>query len=277
MEQNSCKSSPRTLNSKLDMENASGDTANNVCQSTMTSTSQTSDTVYVLPMALSKSIPRLYKTELAPVDLRFGVVREETYRITLAQANKKVIREAIVKASKAEASVCFIVKRPGCVLCQEQGKALTQLVSEFRDNQVTAWAVIKEINVDNEGLLALYQKYFRFPFFRDPNLALYSALGDRRVGIVPNPITIIKRYLEIRKRLKKKGIEGNIIGKGEGMVLGGIIVFDRKGNIRYACQEEFTKELPVDHIRKALKLIVEESNIKRRSRSCVSELDAPSE
>jgi hypothetical protein len=76
--------------------------------------------------------------------------------------------------------------------------------------------------LDAEGLLSLYQQCFRFPFFRDSKLALYSALGDRKVvlGIVPNPFKIVKRYMEIRKRLvKDKGIEGNIIGEGEGMIL----------------------------------------------------------
>ncbi len=61
------------------------------------------------------------------------------------------------------------------------------------------------------------------------------------------------------------------------MILGGIIVFDRKGNIRYAYQEEFTRELPVDHIRKALRQIVEEGNMKHCSRSCVSEQHVQSE
>jgi len=67
-----------------------------------------------LPKSLAKTLPRLYKTELIPVDLRFNVVREESYRMNLARANKKVIREAIVRnAPKAQASICFVVKRPG--------------------------------------------------------------------------------------------------------------------------------------------------------------------
>lgn len=143
-------------------------------------------------------------------------------------------------------------------------------MSEFADNQVAAWAVIKEIDVDNEGLLTFYQKYFRFPFFRDQRLALYSALGDRRVGIVPNPIKIIKRYREIRKRLKQKNMEGNMLGKGEGMILGGIIIFDRRGNIRYAHQEQFSRELPVDKIRAALRLVVEEGHNRRNESACSS-------
>lgn len=221
----------------------------------------------VLPRVLSRCLPRLYRTELVPLDLRFGLVREEDYRVTLGQANHKVIRQAIVKGPKARASVCFVVKRPGCVLCHEQGRAISQLLTEFPDNQVAAWAVVKEINVDNPGLLTLYQKYFNFPFFRDPNLSLYSALGNRRVGIVKNPIRIIQRYIEVRRRLQSKGIKGNIVGNGEGMTLGGILVFDRKGNIRYAYQEQFTREVPIDQIRNALRQVIDESHTSKSS-SC---------
>lgn len=262
---------------RLDCESSeSKDDCHKSIRTNTASTVQSYDDGLVLPRALSRCLPRLYRTELQPLDLRFGIVREEDHRVTLQQANHKVIRQAIVKGPKARASVCFVVKRPGCVLCHEQGRAISQLLAEFPENQVAAWAVIKEIHVDDEGLLTLYQKYFNFPFFRDPNLALYSALGNRRVGFVKNPIRIIQRYLEVRKRLHKKGIKGNIIGKGEGMTLGGILVFDRKGNIRYAYQEEFTREAPIDQIRNALRLVIEENLAKRTSKSSACDFNASS-
>jgi AhpC/TSA antioxidant enzyme len=191
---------------------------------------------------------------LRPLDLSFGTVRERDTQTNLLRASQTVIRQAVVKAPKAKATVCFVVKRPGCVLCYEQGAALSSLISEFADHQVGGWAVVKEINVDNDGLLNLYQTYFRFPFFRDERLALYSALGDRRVGLIHNPF----KFLNMRKRLDKKGIKGNMIGKGEGMILGGVLVFNRNGHIRYAYQEQFTRELPIDEIRAAIHQVVNE-------------------
>lgn len=206
-----------------------------------------------IPECFSRCIPRIYKAPLRPLDLRFGFVRETGRSTNVLRASRQVIREAHVNSPQAKASVCFVVKRPGCVLCFEQGAALSELMNEFAENSVAAWAVVKEINTDNEGLLSLYQNYFRFPFFRDEQLALYSALGDRRI---PSLFKIARRYFGAKKRLKTKGIEGSMIGKGEGMILGGVVIFDRNGCVQYVHQEKFAKELPVDEIRAALRSLV---------------------
>jgi hypothetical protein len=72
------------------------------------------DALFVLPKSVAKAVPRLYKTALAPLDLSFDHVREEPYRVTMNQASRQVIRQAAVKKSgKAQASICFVVKRPG--------------------------------------------------------------------------------------------------------------------------------------------------------------------
>ena len=47
-------------------------------------------------------------------------------------------------------------------------------------------------------------------------------------------------------RLAEKGLEGNL--KGEGMVQGGIIIFDKDGKAQYAYKEETGSPLPIDDI-----------------------------
>ncbi len=51
-------------------------------------------------------------------------------------------------------------------------------------------------------------------------------------------------------RLKEKGLEGNL--KGEGLVQGGIIIFGKDGEAKYAYREETGSPLPVDEILSAL-------------------------
>lgn len=45
------------------------------------------------------------------------------------------------------------------------------------------------------------------------------------------------------ERLKEKEIEGNMVG--EGLTLGGIVLFDKKGVAKFAYVEETGNDLPV--------------------------------
>mmetsp|Transcript_62819 Transcript_62819/g.152934 ORF Transcript_62819/g.152934 Transcript_62819/m.152934 type:complete len:288 (+) Transcript_62819:86-949(+) len=207
-----------------------------------------------IPLDVEKRKPQLYKkTKLVPLDLLFSCVNEKEERVGIQGAHEIALKSQVVNArTSAQASVLFVVKRPGCILCHEQGHDLKQLIKEFPAESVGAFGCVKEINVDNEGLLSLYQNHFRFPFFRDTNWNIYKVLGHRRVSIP----TALWRYRSAKTRWERKGLRGNMVGSGEGMVLGGVMVFDRKGQLQYAYKEEFGMELPVDEIRTAIQTII---------------------
>jgi len=203
---------------------------------------------------VEKRTSQLYKkTKLVPLDLHFSCVNEKDESVDIKGAHKIALKSQVINAqTSAQASILFVVKRPGCILCHEQGHDLRQLIKEFPAESVGAFGCVKEINVDNEGLLSLYQNHFRFPFFRDTNWNIYKVLGHRRVSIP----TALWRYRSAKTRWERKGLRGNMVGSGEGMVLGGVMVFDRKGQLQYAYKEEFGMELPVDEIRTAIQTII---------------------
>ena len=204
-----------------------------------------------IPESLLKSIPKLYKERVTPVDLSFNTVREENYNMSIHKANRKAFKESSIVTGngKANASICFVVRKPGCIICHEQGMILTELVESFSENQVAAWAVVKEINVDNEGLLSLYQNYFNFPFFLDSKMKLYKALGLRKLNL----FKALKIGKLTKKRILNRGIQGTFFTKGEGLILGGVIIFDSKGEIKYAFEEKSGgQELPIQRIKDAL-------------------------
>jgi len=99
--------------------------------------------------------------------------------------------------------------------------------------------------VDDSGLVEFHRDYFPYPLYRDQSYIFYRALGDRKlmVSFLLNPFLIFHVAFDAWQRLTKKKISGNI--KGEGIVQGGIILFDRSGTPVAMYQEETGTDLPV--------------------------------
>ena len=115
------------------------------------------------------------------------------------------------------------------------------------------FGVVKEIGVDDEGLATFYKDYFPFQLYRDDDLVFYNEFfGKRKLRLTTwNPFKLYSGYKEMSTRLKKKNLEGNMVG--EGMIQGGIIIFDKNGNARYAYEEETGSEIPMEDIVAALR------------------------
>lgn len=155
-------------------------------------------------------------------------------------------------------SVCFVVRRPGWVLCREQGKQLMDLAAQ-EDKPLDGFGIfgtIKETAVDDEGLVEFYEKSFTFPIYKDENLTFYEFFGKKKLGLNSyNPLRLYRGYKKMMKRINAKGLSGNLVG--EGMVQGGIIVFDKNGQPKFAYEEDTGKEVPVEDLLLAVKAVKE--------------------
>lgn len=121
------------------------------------------------------------------------------------------------------------------------------------------WGTVKEVGVDDEGLLEFYQNFFTYPLYRDTELQIFKAFGSRKIGLTTwNPIRLWKGYKEMGKRLKDKQIEGNLIG--EGMIMGGVLVFDARGELKYAYEEDIGEPFELADIRAAVTAVVLKNN-----------------
>ena len=90
--------------------------------------------------------------------------------------------------------------------------------------------------------------------FKPRRTTFYAALGSRKLALKSwNPIKILKGLRKVNRRLKKKNISGNL--KGEGLIQGGIILFDKNGKARYAYREETGSEVPIQDVIAAVKMI----------------------
>mmetsp|Transcript_47721 Transcript_47721/g.57781 ORF Transcript_47721/g.57781 Transcript_47721/m.57781 type:complete len:141 (+) Transcript_47721:411-833(+) len=119
------------------------------------------------------------------------------------------------------------------------------------------FGVIKEIGVDDEGLMDFSKNHFSsFDLYLDEQLSFYKALGERKMGfstllsLMMSPLSAWRAMKDIGERQKRKGIENNF--KGEGALKGGVIVFDAEGRPRYAYLEETGDELPKEDILAAI-------------------------
>jgi AhpC/TSA antioxidant enzyme len=208
------------------------------------------------------SLPDLYSTPMKLLSIDTVPVENNPLQV-IVKENKDIsttFREAAAIHTK-DASIVFVVRRPGCVLCREHGQQLTKWFDTQCDaNKVSMWGIIKEIGVDDVGLSEFYHQYFTFPLYRDVNLALYQAFGNRRIGLSTwNPFKLYKGYQELTQRIAEKpGLAGNL--KGEGMIQGGILILDKAGDVKYVYEEDIGNEFSLDDIQAALNDVLTKSS-----------------
>jgi len=219
---------------------------------------------------------RLYRIPLVPIDCRFGVIREDKLARDALKATIKMQR----RIQAATMTVVFCIRRPGCGSCRDHGQQLVTLVEELNTNEqkmlldansshggsnrkqskqrrsegqkVALVGVTKHgEGVDDSAMLNFYQTYFgRYPLFKDQHWKTYKALGGRKISYV----NFALRRPKMKRRYTKMNIE-NVFFGGDIWTQGGVLVFDRSGELRHVQYEEYGKRLNVDEIRTALQQI----------------------
>ena len=167
------------------------------------------------------------------------------------------LHEVVHKFTGEIGSLCFVVRRPGWFFCREQALTLSVLAAHFGEyiQEIPIFGVVKETGVDDAGLAEFAKEYFPFPLYRDQDFALYRALGNRTApaSYIRNPFFAFHVVITAWHRLAKKQIGGNM--KGEGIVQGGIIIFNKRGSPIAMYQEETGLDLPVVDLVNALETI----------------------
>lgn len=149
------------------------------------------------------------------------------------------------------------------MLCREEGLDLSQFYAANTDihQNFNLIAVVKEIGIDDVGLSDFYLDYFTHPLYHDEQRYIYDYLGNRQIKLSTwNPLRWISYLRQMSSRHKSKTtsqgikLQGNM--KGEGLIQGGVILFDSKGVPKYAYREETGDELPIDDIKQAAMTIL---------------------
>ena len=110
------------------------------------------------------------------------------------------------------------------------------------------WAIVKETGVDDEGLLNFAAHYFPFPVFKDKKWLVYKAMGNRKLTMKG----LLSGLMKSRSRHKKKKIDQTTLG--EGWLQGGLLIFDRNGQLRFSREEVYGDELNLEELSRAIQL-----------------------
>lgn len=168
------------------------------------------------------------------------------------------LQQAVLDQKK-EATVVFVTRRPGCSMCREHGRQLSNLSAE-----IAVIAVVKEIGVDDAGLKEFHKDYFNsWPIYLDEELNLYKAMGNRSIFKIRTLFKLLTGFRKMNRRMSQKGIDGNLLG--EGTIQGGILIFDAKGDLVHVQLENITQEINMIEIATVLEKIVSEKDYKSNS------------
>jgi AhpC/TSA antioxidant enzyme len=184
------------------------------------------------------------KTQLIPIDCSFGTVTENKQDQIVFSAMLRKERKRLTTKRDSGVMVVFAIRRPGCASCRLNGRILTNVLAE---ENIGCIGIIKETNVDNKALVDLYSNYFRHPIYKDEKWRIYDAMGNRRIPVWK----FLALYPKLTTLYKKEKVE-NVPFGGDLFTQGGILVFDKDGNLRYTYYEKYGEYFDPEHIKKVI-------------------------
>lgn len=124
-----------------------------------------------------------------------------------------------------------------------------------KDPKLALAGTVKEgtlgTGADEEGLVDFYQSYFdRHPIYNDEKWQLYHAMGGRKASVW----SLVKASFTAFPRWNNKGIPSSSgRHRTDPWMIGGVLVFDQKGNLVYAMEETLGEEFSMDRLERAIR------------------------
>jgi hypothetical protein len=96
-------------------------------------------------------------------------------------------------------------------------------------------------------MIDFHKDYFRHPLYMDKNWVIFKALGSRMISLWK----LLSSVSKLEKRYKQNIIQ-NIPFGGDIFTQGGILILDRKGQLRYAHYENYGEELDFEEFEQVI-------------------------
>jgi AhpC/TSA antioxidant enzyme len=187
-------------------------------------------------------------------------------------------------------ALVWVVRRVRCSFCQHQAGILTALVRQCPEHFSTdsskkqprfqIFGIIKD-TCDEEGIVEFQKDYFPFPLYVDPSMAFYQALGDRKLSLSQilstkeawksllcsayqsvfptKPSKLARRASSSSSSTsleEKKAAAASSLTVSDGMVLGGLVIFDHSGRPVAMYPEQPGPTLPLVDVLQTLQALM---------------------
>ena len=130
------------------------------------------------------------------------------------------------------------------------------------DKRLGLVGILKNVPDDDANVLEYYEDFFRHPLYMDDHWHVYKAMGGRMLTMD----TLKAGVQRLMPRYKSKGIPMRMEG-GDRFMMGGVLIFNRRGNLCFSYEEAYGEELNMDVIKEAIEEI---RSMQRSSRSVIS-------
>jgi len=198
----------------------------------------------VLKEPLESNAKKILKIPLLGLNCSFGIVTEDVE----GPLPLKTVAERQRRKQEANVIVMFAIRRPGWGSCREHGEQLAQLAAQSGINFALV-GIVKDRSADNQDLLEFYDNHFRYPIYQDERWNIFHAMGNRKISL----LQLLTGYVKSRRRHNQASIETKLPRDADGWTKGGVLIFDKHVNLRYAYDEEYGEELDIAAIRKAIR------------------------
>lgn len=131
-----------------------------------------------------------------------------------------------------------VLRRPGCLLCREQAVKLWSERAQFEASGVKLVCVVHEwIQREIDGFAP---KYWGGELYYDEGKAFYAAVhgGKVKKGSLLALLNPLGEAWKNMKRAKGSGLVEESNMNGDGLTLGGLMIFKKGGDVAYSYPEK---------------------------------------
>jgi len=192
--------------------------------------------------SLHKTAQRLLKIPITPLNCSFGLVAPNE-PVPLGTVLKDQAR-----IQRSNVTALFWIRNAGCGSCKEHALQLSKELVQL-DRKIALIGMVQDM--DDPDLLEFYHDYFHCPIYLDSKRAIESATGGTPAKA--EPVKLGQRFFSKDNKCKIDPMSRQMYSSSS-CSQSGLLIFDKKGRLRFYYEEKFGEEFNLQAILKAAQI-----------------------